>query len=256
MKKNWSIKAQAVGDLALIAFYYILKIGEYTVKGKWNSSKQTVQFKLNDVTFFKKNKWGNLVCLQNNAPYSLLVTTDSATLKLANQKSGGKGYVSLRRLMGKQSTVLFEHWCDGWSIHVIMEPQGRHFLSGFYVDGKRQELIGKDICKGLKMAATLLQYPTMREIPIACIDMLLLWSKGANALALFGYTDTQFQKMGRWKGATFKEYIWEEMAYYSTGMSTSMKWIFKFVNISSNAFHDVTHTCMTIEYNINCAAAS
>jgi hypothetical protein len=61
--KEWSIKAQAVGDLALIAFYYLLRIEEYTVKGKWNESKQTVWFKLEDVSFFKKNKWGNLVCL-------------------------------------------------------------------------------------------------------------------------------------------------------------------------------------------------
>jgi hypothetical protein len=34
---------QAIGDLTLIAFYYLLRIGEYTVKGKRNNSKQTVQ---------------------------------------------------------------------------------------------------------------------------------------------------------------------------------------------------------------------
>ena len=61
-----------------------------------------------------------------------------------------------------------------------------------------------------------------------------------NALALSGYSDTQIQKMGRWKGATFKEYIWEELAYYSMGMTTNMKRNFKFVNISSNAYHDIT----------------
>ncbi len=32
-KDGWK-KAQAVGDLTLIAFYYLLCIGEYTVKGK------------------------------------------------------------------------------------------------------------------------------------------------------------------------------------------------------------------------------
>jgi hypothetical protein len=62
--KEGSIKAQAVGDLALNAFYCLLRIGEYTVKGKQNKSKQTVQFKLVNVSFFKKNKWGNLVSSQ------------------------------------------------------------------------------------------------------------------------------------------------------------------------------------------------
>jgi hypothetical protein len=97
------------------------------------------------------------------------------------------------------------------------------FLSGFYVDGKRWEVTGKDISKGLKMAVMLLQYPAMQGILIACINTHLLCSGGSNALALSGYSDTQIQKMGRWKGATFKECIREKLACYSAGMSTSMK---------------------------------
>jgi hypothetical protein len=46
---------RAVGDLTLIAFYYLLRIGEYTMKGNRNETKQTVQFKWEDMTFFKKN---------------------------------------------------------------------------------------------------------------------------------------------------------------------------------------------------------
>ena len=54
---------QAVGDLSMIAFYYLLRIGEYTVKGKRNNTKQMVQFKFEDVTFFKKTKSGQLRCV-------------------------------------------------------------------------------------------------------------------------------------------------------------------------------------------------
>jgi hypothetical protein len=54
--QSGSVHTQAVGDLYLIVFYYLFCIGEYTVKGKRNKSKQTIQFKLEDVTFFKKNK--------------------------------------------------------------------------------------------------------------------------------------------------------------------------------------------------------
>jgi hypothetical protein len=35
---------RAIGDLSLIAFYYLLCIGEYTVKGTRHKTKQTVQF--------------------------------------------------------------------------------------------------------------------------------------------------------------------------------------------------------------------
>jgi hypothetical protein len=58
----------AIGDLALIAFYYLLCIGEYTIKSTRNNTKQTVQFKLEDVQFFKRNNTGVLTCLPKNAP--------------------------------------------------------------------------------------------------------------------------------------------------------------------------------------------
>jgi hypothetical protein len=106
--KSGSTRAKAIGDLLLIAFYYLLCIGKYTVKGKRNNKKQTVQFKLEDViTFFKKNKVGTLVCLPRTAPASVVMAADSATLKLDNQKKwvercvcppGGKwGIIQLSR---------------------------------------------------------------------------------------------------------------------------------------------------------------
>ncbi len=93
--KLGSIQLQAVWDLALIAFCYLLRIDKYTVKRQRDctkrAKKQTVQFKLEDVTFFKTDKNGILRCLPCNAPHSLIMTAESATLKLDNQKNGWKG---------------------------------------------------------------------------------------------------------------------------------------------------------------------
>jgi hypothetical protein len=58
------------------------------VKGLQNSTKQTVQFKYEDVSFFKKNSWGQLSCLPNDAPDKLIATADGSTLKLNNQMNG------------------------------------------------------------------------------------------------------------------------------------------------------------------------
>ncbi len=82
---------QAVGDLSLIAFYYLLRVGEYTIKGTRNESKWTVQFKLEDITFFSRNELGQLRCLPRDALFELLLTAEGATLKLDNQKNGWKG---------------------------------------------------------------------------------------------------------------------------------------------------------------------
>ena len=83
-----------------------------------------------------------------------------------------------------------------------------------------------------------------------------LWSGGANALSLAGYSDTQIQKMGQWKGATFKEYIRKVLNCFLERMTRSMKRNFKFVNVSGGAYHDVTAECVKLDYNINCAAAA
>jgi hypothetical protein len=82
---------RAVGDLSLVAFYYLLRIGEYTIKGNRNETKQMVQFKREDITFFKKNRRGQLRCLPRDAADDLIATANGATLNLDNQKNGWKG---------------------------------------------------------------------------------------------------------------------------------------------------------------------
>jgi hypothetical protein len=103
---------------------------------------------------------------------------------------------------------------------------------------------------------TVLEYPTANGISIDRIDTHSLRSGGANALSLSGYSDTQIQKMGRWRGATFKEYIREELACFSEGMSRSMKKKFDFVNIAGNAFNFITDDLIDKDYEINASVAS
>ena len=62
--------------------------------------------------------------------------------------------------------------------------------------------------------------------------------------------------MGHWKGATFKEYIREELHIFSEGMSTSMQKTFGFVNVEGGVFHDVTDTLLTLPYSNSISPAS
>ena len=74
----------------MIAYYYLLRIGEYTSKKIRNASKQTKQFKMEDVRVFAKDSQGRLRLLARDAPDEIIMTADSATLKLDNQKNGWK----------------------------------------------------------------------------------------------------------------------------------------------------------------------
>ena len=62
--------------------------------------------------------------------------------------------------------------------------------------------------------------------------------------------------MGRWRSATFKEYIREELACFSQGMSRKMKQHFQFVNISGGVYTDVTEEVIPLPYHSSLATAA
>jgi hypothetical protein len=237
---NASELERAIGNLSLIAFYYLLRIGEYTIKGKRKETKQTVQFKYEDVTFFKQNSAGNLRCLPRTAPAHLIAMADRATMKLDNQENGWKGvcvyqeanredYLCLVKALGQRFLHIRQHG-----------GTAKTFLSAYWAKDIQADVTVEHISKkALKSAATELHYPTNKGIPITRINTHSLRSSGANALALAGYSDTQIRKMGCWRGATFKEYIREELACYAQNMSRDMKQKFNFVNIAGNAFKEI-----------------
>jgi hypothetical protein len=103
-----SVIDKAVGDVALIVFFYLLRIGKYTIKGAQNESKQTQQFKLADVTLFKCDKHGHLCQLPWHAYKDLIMAAESTTLKLDNQKMGGMAFAYTMNPMGMQCMIMYE----------------------------------------------------------------------------------------------------------------------------------------------------
>ena len=60
MEKYATEMVKAVGDCTIIALYYLLRVWEYTEKKQSNETKQTVQFKLEDIMFFRQDAKGHL----------------------------------------------------------------------------------------------------------------------------------------------------------------------------------------------------
>ncbi len=74
--------------------------------------------------------------------------------------------------------------------HIHLRNNGadtKTFLLAYY-DGKGQcgDITNEDVSKALKAAATVLEYPTAKGIPINRIDTHSLQSGGANTLFLSG----------------------------------------------------------------------
>ena len=84
-------KKSTVGDLTLLAFYFLWQVGEYTMKNTRNNSKQTTQFALKDVLFFRSNAKGQLRQLSSRrASDEEILESVGVPFLLRNQKNGWK----------------------------------------------------------------------------------------------------------------------------------------------------------------------
>lgn len=198
---------RAIGDRAHIAFYYLLRVGKYIIKSTQNHTKQTVQFRISDVTFFKHDAHSQLRQLSRHASSTDIMSATSATLKLDNQKNGWKGMCIHQETNGKPTHCPI-HALGRQIAHIRSHtPDHLTFLSAFFEHNKCFDVTGTNMGKAIKTATALLNYPTHKGIPVNCIDMHSMQSGGANVLSLSGYSDREIQKLGWWQSATFKEYI-------------------------------------------------
>ena len=257
-----STKDAVVGDWVCIAFYYLLRVGEYTQKGTRQESKQTVEFRMKDVTFFYFDEQKRLRQMPRNAPDKLIQQAAGATLRLTNQKNGWKNACIFHFANGHDACCPVRALARRY-IHIRQHTSDTSApLSTYFTNGCRFNLKDSDVRAALKMGATTLNYPELCGIPIDRVDTHSLRAGGANALSLAGFSDTEIQKMGRWRSDTFKEYISEGLAVFSEGMSKEMgKKHFQFVNVQGGVdsdvggLVDVTQALINTPYEIVAAAA-
>lgn len=132
----------------------------------------------------------------------------------------------------------------------IIRQGRRHYNNSYHSHHIPQCVLGALVLtNNHKQFSVALHYPEFKGISIERIDTHILRSGGANALSLAGYSDREIQKMGRWRSATFKEYIREELACFPSGMSTNMKRRFICVNITGGFYTDVTDQVIPLPYN-------
>ena len=126
-----SLKERRVVELTLVAFYYLLRVGEYTSthrnskggkkKKQTNKykKKKTVNFRVCDVSFFKKDRFGRLRRLQDDAPAKditpadgLKFGTSQSQRRSGYRRSKGKKESNTlwRRILAKHSSLRPRNW--------------------------------------------------------------------------------------------------------------------------------------------------
>ena len=140
---------KAVGDLTLIAFYYFLGVGEYTINGSRNNTKQIVHFKLEYAIFPHKDKQGHLRLFPINTTGDEIIIADGTILKFDNHKNYWKGVCvfkdhnedeefSLVRALGRRRISICNQTINR-----------KTFLLDFWVDGKQRYVTAENISSSL-----------------------------------------------------------------------------------------------------------
>jgi hypothetical protein len=225
---------QATGSLCIIAFFYLLRVGEYTKprtamrNGQRVSATRTKQFSFNDVGFYKN---GNVV--SRLSPLSVLLTCDAATLKITNQKNGRMGQTVHQEATNKQNCPVraLAHRIAHISNNRL-SPDDNHLLCEYFHDDEWHSVTSKDIITMVRASAKLLKLGDQGIDP-DLIGAHSLRAGGAMALKLHGFDDTTIMKVGRWTSLTFTQYIHNQIAHLAKDISQKMSIPLPFLNIAS-----------------------
>ena len=207
-------KEQAVGDLALIAFFYLLRVGEYTQKKKRKNTR-TVQFRLCDIAFKK----GNTI-IPRDAPPSELLQATAATLRLSNQKNGIRGSLIHRSAaLGPYCPVKalvrrFLHLRDN-------NADENDIISSFWDHLGQSHVTDVNMRTSIRAAVTSLGL-TKQGITPTRVGTHSFRAGGAMALRFANASRDDIKKMGRWSSDTFLIYIQDQIAEYSEGWTNKM----------------------------------
>jgi len=147
--KGATPKEQAMGDFGLIAFYYLLRVGEYTQKNK-RAKTRTIHFRFSDVAFKK----GDTLIPRDESLKTLLEAT-GATLRLSNQKNGIRGtMIHCSAMLGEFCPVKalvrrFVHLHDN-------NAKQTDLISSFWDHIGKGSLTDVDVCVAIRRAFILL----------------------------------------------------------------------------------------------------
>jgi hypothetical protein len=225
-------RLEAIGCLSIIAFYYLLRVGEYTLprtviqNGKRVRATRTRQFTVLNVGFFKNNK-----IVARSSPLETLLECDAATLKITNQKNGRMGdTVHQRAVQGSRCPVK----ALARRVHHILQNggDGDTLLCKVFSSGTWCSITSNDIVRQVRLAARALKLEK-NAIDPDLVGAHSLRAGGAMALKLHGFDDTTIMKMGRWTSLTFLEYIHTQIAHLSKDVSKKMSIPLPFLNIAA-----------------------
>ena len=221
---------EAAGDLAIIAFYFLLRSGEYTKprrvrrNGKWIRATRTKQFQVGDVGFWKDGK-----ILPRHSDLQTLLSADAATMKISNQKNGRTGQTIHHESTGPNGAVA----ALARRVHHILANGGTEskLICDTCTEKNWMSVESSHIVAIVRLAAKSLKLQIQGIDPDLIGDHPLR-AGGAMALKIWGYKDSTIRKFGRWSSDTWQMYIHSQISQLYEGVAEKMSQHIPFKNIA------------------------
>ena len=206
----------AVADLATIAFFFLLRVGEYTIPAA-NRRTRTFQFRVQDVTFYHQGR-----IIRNMLSLVQLMTANGVALCIDNQKNGTHG------------EIIYQHCLPGHHCCPVAALVRR--VSGLIaLGGTGDEPISRiPSTTGTPKHATAASIRTLvrsavRVLGLECqgIDAKRVGSHslragGAMAMKLNDCDLNTIMKSGRWTSLTFLTYVHNQIAHLGANVTHYM----------------------------------
>jgi hypothetical protein len=211
-------KAIALADLVVIAFFFLLRVGEHTPPSG-NRRTRATQIRRKDMQFWKTQPNGLLARLSPLSTLADLRQADSVTTTLDNQKNGQRD-ATLHHDATPSNPLCPVQACARRFVQMrTCDPTNPNAILSLYAPGKH--VTATQMAKGLQVAAArsmiwLHGYDLKRVGPHS------LRASGAMQLKLNGLSDSMIQKLGRWSGKTWLQHPHGQISCLTSGVSARM----------------------------------
>ena len=209
-------KSGAVADLATIAFFFLLRVGEYTMPVRTRRTR-TVQFRVSDITFYS-----NGLVISNRSPLSVLLQADGVAMCISNQKNGTRGETIHQHALPDRAICPVAALARRVSTVVAASGSTETPLSLFEVSGGQQHHVTAAMIRaGVRTAVRDLQLHR-QGIKASSVGSHSLRAGGAMAMKLNGCDLITIMKQGRWTSLTFLTYIHNQIAHLGANIINRM----------------------------------
>ena len=216
-------RERITAHLIVLAYFFLLRVGEYTPSRNRSRRKRTIPLRKCDVTLLR-----NGVPLNKEAPVAELLTATGCTICLENQKNGKKDETIYHEASGSEAL------CPVRSMAFLLgslwgQPAATELGTVFH-GGHRARVTDTHVRDMLRLAARA-DHLEAAGYDLARVGTHSLRAGGAVRLAVAGYSDVLIKKLGRWSSGTFEKYIQPHIAPLTAGAARRMAQPLRYYNV-------------------------